>query len=650
MRLRAFARRWVIVAILATLGLPQAAMPVAAQGAAAQQPAPVGPGDEALAALGVVFRDDIQAEEAQPEDEAQLRSLLDQSRPTIVDDATNDVSGTAPPPLPAQLADIQNAMVLDVPAADAASLGQFCTDSRAGLIAYCPPISLPDEAFTAVALQLGGFLPDPWVPPGRTSLYVGYGRPDASQPQKHDPFHAGIGDVIAVGLGRGGTWTPYAEGGALETDLPIIVLTKDSSGTVALIVAPTSLLANGFRPFVSIAAPPGGVADGALDHVDGSDPSGLIMPTAAPDEALTSVLAALDQDVATTALAVRPYVTAPFAFTLDGSAAAEPVDPLWASVGVLTQPGSAQTLDQQFPCDGSAAPGVSSACTPAGAPGSSLSNGPVDVFEAELDTPPSTGAGATPLQLTVALDADGQAGDNWKAPIGQPADPLQGTDREYQATDDPATGTWSLAVKQLAGSTWSDASSSARVVVDGPSVVFLVPASEASAPLPGWRIIEQSRDATPTPPSDAFMASVGGPLDGWSLAPVDDPLHLVKLPIAVTGGCVVAEAGLLPLLHWTASISGLDQISSPKLSVTLTIPLPASSGRKSVTAHLATIPINSGSADFAVQVMPGRIRLGKVLVEGGKSPIDVSSSWHAVFGSTLAVTAKGGQKAGNACG
>jgi hypothetical protein len=271
------------------------------------------------------------------------------------------------------------------------------------------------------------------------------------------------------------------------------------------------------------------------------------------------------------------------------------------------------------------------------------------MYEAELADPPPSGTAAGPLEIDLALDSDGKPDNNSPAAASQPGDALQGTDRYYQATEDPSSGTWSLAVNQLFGATWDGVPSGARVIVDDASVVFLIPAAELPDPHPAWRLIERTQDATTSPPSDVFLVSAGAPPDQWSLATTEDPTNVAQAPIAVTGGCIVAQAGVVPTLHVTASIAGVDQLTFPRLVVTVTIPLPPSSGKKAITTPVAPVAINGGIADFMVQVFPSRVRFNKAVIESGTKTVDVTKSWQKVFGSSLVVTAKGGQHAGNQC-
>jgi hypothetical protein len=652
-------RSLVAAGLVAALFLTTGAVPAVAQTGAAVSEQQVDLAHTAFASLFLGPLDAVADAQARMRDIRTMAAVA----ATETTDPASDVHGTVPSVIPPGLPDIQRALVLNLPQSADAAFSTACTsspkpvlDGRGDLEAptapfwFCPVAGTPTQPLTIIALQLGAALPSSLALPGQQAIYVGIGRPDPAHPTGKDAFHAGIGDIYGAGLRHTGAWAPYFEGGALFPQFPAFALSQDAEGAVALIVAQTGLLANGFRPFVSV-GPPKSVSDGAWDEVDGAAANRLLLPTQAPDEALAAVLAALGVLPSAAGTQVKSTFVPPLPFGLNGMAAAGPVDPMWAAIGRLEQPGSAPTIDNQFPCGQSITPGAgaTTACEP-GASASSLTVGPVDVYEAELTDPPLSGAGAGALTLEVALDSDGKTTDNWTAAAGQPGDPLQGTDRVYEATADPTTGSWSLAVKQLTDSAWTDATSAARVIVEGPSAIFVIPASELSDSHPGWRLIEHTEDPTTTPPSDVFLVSAGAPPDSWSLGATDDATNVARTPIAVTGGCVVAQPGIVPTLHFTATISGLEQAAFPRLILTITVPLPPGSGKKAITQPVAPAPVNGGTADFLVQVLPSRVRFNKAVIETGAKTIDVTRSWQKVFGSSFAVTTKGGQHAGNQCG
>jgi hypothetical protein len=617
--------------------------------------------DLAFAAYSSLFlgpMDAVQAAQTRLEDARTIAAVAN----LVAPDPPNDVHGSAPSVVPPELPDIQSSLVMDLPQSADLAFSKACAssvapqlDAHGNLVAptgafwFCPVAGTPTLPLSLIALQLGAALPSSLALPGQQALYIGFGRPDPQHPTGTDAFHAGIGDIYGAGLRHTGAWAPYFEGGALFPQFPALGVTHDVEGAVALMVAQTSLLADGFRPFVSIDSPPKGVASGAWDEVDGTASNRLLYPAQSPDETLAGILTALAGSADSAVTQVISTFIPPLPFRLDGTSAPMPVDPMWAAIGRLTQPGPAPTIDQQFPCDQSHV-GISTACADQPtSTGGSLTGGKVAVFEAELAAPPPSGADSDPLQIELALDSDGQTANNWKAAADQPGDSLQGTDRVYAATEDPTTGAWSLIVQQSNGTTWTPAASSARVIVDGSSVVFLVPSSDFTDPTPAWRMIERAQDATATPPSDIFLVSAGTPPDQWSLATTEDPTNVAKAPIAVTGGCIVAQAGVVPTLHVTATIAGVDQLAFPRLVVTVTIPLPPSSGKKAITTPVAPVAINGGIADFMVQVFPSRVRFDKAVIESGTKTVDVTKSWQKVFGSSLVVTDKGGQHAGNQC-
>jgi hypothetical protein len=48
-------------------------------------------------------------------------------------------------------------------------------------------------------------------------------------------------------------------------------------------------------------------------------------------------------------------------------------------------------------------------------------------------------------------------------------------------------------------------------------------------------------------------------------------------------------------------------------------------------------------------VQPGKIKLDKLVLHGGKKPIDMTKSWRQVFGKSIKATKAGGDPVGPDC-
>lgn len=80
-------------------------------------------------------------------------------------------------------------------------------------------------------------------------------------------------------------------------------------------------------------------------------------------------------------------------------------------------------------------------------------------------------------QYAFVFDADGDPDNNYEASPDFPDDFFQGTDLWYQAMYSPAAG-WSLQAVSARGGEIAAVPSAARIVIDGDTMVALVPASE----------------------------------------------------------------------------------------------------------------------------------------------------------------------------
>jgi len=98
--------------------------------------------------------------------------------------------------------------------------------------------------------------------------------------------------------------------------------------------------------------------------------------------------------------------------------------------------------------------------------------------------------------FSAVFDSDGDPANDWQFYPPFDFDLFQGTDRWYQLAWDHSTQQWSLDVTQVdtSLSTGSYAGSAARVVIQGDTIVFFIPASEFEIELPPYRLTSFGHD------------------------------------------------------------------------------------------------------------------------------------------------------------
>jgi hypothetical protein len=87
-------------------------------------------------------------------------------------------------------------------------------------------------------------------------------------------------------------------------------------------------------------------------------------------------------------------------------------------------------------------------------------------------------------RFAVVADSDGQSDNNYVPPLAELNDPVKGTDSWYSLVHLPGNG-WSFHLYLADG---SEVATSARVVLDGNALVFVIPKSEVNGPGAGFRI------------------------------------------------------------------------------------------------------------------------------------------------------------------
>jgi hypothetical protein len=90
------------------------------------------------------------------------------------------------------------------------------------------------------------------------------------------------------------------------------------------------------------------------------------------------------------------------------------------------------------------------------------------------------------MQLAFVFDADADTTNNYEASPQYPNDFFQDTDLWYEVLIDPLSGP-TFSVKDARDSNIQVVPSDARVIIDGPLVMALIPADEMGAACPGYR-------------------------------------------------------------------------------------------------------------------------------------------------------------------
>ena len=501
------------------------------------------------------------------------------------------------------------------------------------------PASLPTEDMALVVFKLGQPLPDPWAPSDSMSLYLGLAVDStaSTKDDRTDAFHLGTDSVITVGFGDK-TRVIFNDRFGDPTKQPVVaLLPKLGLGAVGV---PVASLRNGFRPFAAIAGPQGVVETGAWDQVAGPDgPTSLMYPFQALTPADDPLLKALG--ITTDPKSVAPTLTTFYDRPKDGfhsdpagvaGVFTDPVDMLWSS-GTLLAPGATASLDSTFPCDKVNAAGAFTAC----APGVATASGPFAVLRGVFGGPIPL-KGTDKLVYGAVFDGDGKPATAWPASADFPNDTYQGTDQWFEATYDPATDAWTVATTKVGDGALergnATATSGARFIIDGSTATWLIPTSEFAAPLPSWRLTSAiTTDGSFSPATTGVDVSSGGPGSSWALQPLADPTGLIQIVVpepAVTGGCVTVVPMTSPTpvaLGWTIDFVGLEDIDAPTLEMTIFY--------DGFSAKSTVVLGGGDSVTFQFPVQPSKVRFDKLLVNGGKKPIDLTKSWHALFGKGI---------------
>jgi hypothetical protein len=638
-------RRWLAPAAVA-LTLVATGLPSLPSRAAAADPNSDGSNAAALAIwAGILLNAAIPADPATDAPDPFLAARIGFTR-----DPAGDVTGTVPATIPNKIADIQFGGVFEIPAGNLGGLATTCKTPPPDVLVICPPV-LPSEDLSLVVFKLGQPLPNPWAPPDSKSLYLGLAVDSSANTTNglRDPFHVGTDAVYAAGFGNG-TRSVFIDGDPSKR--PFVAL--DTKLGLAAVGMPSDLLKNGFRPLASIAGPPGGVADGAWDQLGGdAEPTSLLFPSLPLPVADDPVLQALGMSV--DPKGAGPRVRVVFDPPKDLFYSAAPglpgvfvphIDIHW-SEGNLLPAGSSQSIDTAFPCNTTNAAGAFTSC----APGAVAATGPFVVLRGVFGGPIPL-KGADKLVYGAVFAGGGAPGKLWQAAPAFPFDTYQGTNSWFEETYDLANDTWTLSATKVGDGPLergnATATSGARVIIDGSTMTWLIPSSEFGTRLPSWRLTSTvSTDGSFSPETTAVDVSSGGPGSSWALQLLADPTGLITIvppKPAVTGGCVtvVPFQGPTPIaLEWTLDIAGLDDIAAPSLELTVFY--------DNFSAKSTGALVRGGTVTFQLPIQPSKVRFDKLVVDGGTKPIDLTKSFHAVFGKGITASAKGGAHAGPDC-
>lgn len=123
----------------------------------------------------------------------------------------------------------------------------------------------------------------------------------------------------------------------------------------------------------------------------------------------------------------------------------------------------------------------------------------------------------TDAQFGLVWDADGSEGNNYQAPASYPQDLFDDSDRWYEVLHDPDTG-WALQATLARDGSFSSQVTAARAILNGTSLVFVIPAAELESGTPSFRVtaFRHNGDYGLNPPHD-FNGDVY-PLVGMPLA------------------------------------------------------------------------------------------------------------------------------------
>lgn len=114
--------------------------------------------------------------------------------------------------------------------------------------------------------------------------------------------------------------------------------------------------------------------------------------------------------------------------------------------------------------------------------------GPARVFVVDYDAtlpPPSSGYH---YQYGFVFDADGNTTNNYAAPSSFPMDLFDNTDVWFEAKLDATSMAWSFSSTLARNGSLASQQTAARTIINGNSMIFVVPGSEFEVSVPGYRV------------------------------------------------------------------------------------------------------------------------------------------------------------------
>ena len=325
---------------------------------------------------------------------------------------------------------------------------------------------------------------------------------------------------------------PISEGLVDLSVFPLLMVVPSSH--VMVLGMPIDKLGAGVVPGISWAGPRNGVYAGTCDLLgDPNDPLGFIRystPIPTRTDLFTPPGQVPDPE---TLPQVRVYDDPPgdLFVPATGTTVSAPdsvADIRWSD-GALLQPAIAPAaILSAYPCGQVNAQGAFTIC----ADGAAAAKGPFFVLQGGVDA-------AIPLDGTRELQFGAILGSadppSEGGPVANPPnDPFQGAQRSFLASYVPGTMTWGVEVTDHtlpdAAPGNATANSGVRIIIDGPSVTYLIPQDESPTPRPGARLTAEVTDEATG--DDVVDVSSGGPGSTWQLSAVGDPTGIIPPPKA----------------------------------------------------------------------------------------------------------------------
>lgn len=147
--------------------------------------------------------------------------------------------------------------------------------------------------------------------------------------------------------------------------------------------------------------------------------------------------------------------------------------------------------------------------------------GDVVIVAAVMNADLPTAGASRDYTYAAVFDSDADPANNWQYQGDFDWDFFRDTDRWYQVQFDAASGAWSMDVVDLAAT--GAVSSAARVLIDGDTIIWVIPASEFAAETPLVRVSAFRHDGTFAPQAS------GGDVSGEN--PTEPPRPVVHLDL-----------------------------------------------------------------------------------------------------------------------